>query len=158
MIQPAYLGIDPGLSGGIALIHPDGVITHRMPVMDGIDARTLHGVLREWSERWNLATAVERVHSMPRQGVSSTFTFGLGTGRIQGVLSSLGLEYLNPLPPKWKKLVLSQKFLHDKDGAVAFCRETYPSAELIPPGCRVPHDGIADALCIAHYAKLTSGH
>jgi crossover junction endodeoxyribonuclease RuvC len=41
-----------------------------------------------------------------------------------------------------------------KDAAIGWCRRAYPSVSLIPEGCRVPHDGIADSLCIAEYARL----
>ncbi len=47
------------------------------------------------------------------------------------------------------KLVLS----HDtKAASIAYAREHFPSVELVPPRCKNPHDGLADALCIAAWA------
>ena len=41
-----------------------------------------------------------------------------------------------------------------KTAAVDYCRRVYPSVQLIPERCRVPHTGIADAVCIATYGRL----
>ena len=48
-----------------------------------------------------------------------------------------------------KKTVLS----HDtKAAAIAYAREHFPGVELVPPSSRNPHDGLADAVCIAAWA------
>lgn len=41
-----------------------------------------------------------------------------------------------------------------KAATLAFVRQSYPSAGLVPPRCRVPHDGLADALALAHLATM----
>jgi len=45
---------------------------------------------------------VEDVHSMPKQGVSSTFKFGMGCGIIHGVAGALRLPLTLVTPNKWK--------------------------------------------------------
>lgn len=48
------------------------------------------------------------------------------------------------------KLVLS----HDtKAASIAYAREHFPDVELVPPRCKNPHDGLADAICIAAWAS-----
>ena len=43
---------------------------------------------------------------------------------------------------------------HDtKAASVAYAREHFPGVELVPPRCKNPHDGLADALCIAAWAS-----
>lgn len=43
---------------------------------------------------------------------------------------------------------------HDtKAASIAYARERFPGVELVPPRCKNPHDGLADALCIAAWAS-----
>jgi len=43
---------------------------------------------------------------------------------------------------------------HDtKAASVAYVREHYPGVDLVPPRSRNPHDGLADAVCIAAWAS-----
>ena len=45
---------------------------------------------------------------------------------------------------------------HDtKAASVAYAREHFPGVELVPPRSRNPHDGLADAICIAAWASKT---
>ncbi len=95
---------------------------------------------------------IEKVHAMPKQGVSSTFKFGMGYGLVIGVCEALGIPYRLVTPQAWKKVVLAGT-AKDKDAAVSFVRRAYPGVDLIPGKKRVPHDGIADAMCIAEFGR-----
>jgi crossover junction endodeoxyribonuclease RuvC len=99
---------------------------------------------------------VERVHAMPSQGVSSTFTFGKGFGGVLGVFAALGVPVLLPTPQAWKKKILAGT-KQDKAAAVAWARRVYPGVPLVLARCRKPHDGMADALCIAEWGRLEEG-
>ena len=46
---------------------------------------------------------VEVVHSMPKQGVASTFNFGMAAGLIRGVLLGAGVPIFDVAPTVWKK-------------------------------------------------------
>jgi len=39
-----------------------------------------------------------------------------------------------------------------KAAVLTWVQTAYPDAQLVPQGCRVPHDGLVDALAMAHYA------
>jgi crossover junction endodeoxyribonuclease RuvC len=95
---------------------------------------------------------LEKVGAMPKQGVASTFRFGTGWGMVRGVCAALGMPVMLVMPTQWKKQVLLG-LPHDKDGAVQFCASRWPQTDLVLPGCRVPHDGLADALCLAEYGR-----
>lgn len=41
-----------------------------------------------------------------------------------------------------------------KAATLAFVKQRYPTAILLPPRCRVPHEGLVDALAMAHYATV----
>jgi crossover junction endodeoxyribonuclease RuvC len=155
-----HLGIDPGKQGGLAFIVPTETgpcVYDAMPMpLSGneIDPVVIADLVKVHLLSDAVHATVELVGAMPKQGLSSTFTFGKGYGTIQGILAALGVSFELVTPQKWKGAVLAGT-TKDKDAAIAWCRRAYPYANLIPAGCRVPHDGIADAICIAEYGKRT---
>ena len=153
------VGIDPGLRGGVAALDVTGTVVGLwpMPVAGGeVYAAGLADLLRSLrcldSHQDIGRVCLEKVGAMPKQGVSSTFRFGTGWGMVRGVCAALGIPVVLVMPTQWKKQVLLG-LPHDKDGAVQFCASRWPQADLVLPGCRVPHDGMADALCLAEYGR-----
>jgi len=146
------VGIDPGQTGGIAYIDAASGTSDAipMPLMGKeIDGHELANALRGRS----IDTVIlEKVHAMPKQGVSSTFKFGMGFGLVIGVCEALSIPYRLVTPQAWKKAVLAGT-TKDKDAAVSFVRRAYPSIDLTPGRKRVPHDGMADAVCLAEYGR-----
>lgn len=144
------VGIDPGLKGGYAILSNDGALSASpLPVVGGDIA------VREIMDEIDVLgppdlVVIERVHSMPAQGVKSTFTFGKGFGRLTGMVEGARWPLLLVNPTTWKKVVLHGT-AKDKPAACAHVRGRYPNVALIPPSCRVEHDGVADAVCIAEW-------
>lgn len=140
-----YIGIDPGLAGGI------GVLGHK-PVAYPYTSQTLIRILKELrEENESVKVYVEEVHSMPQQGVKSMFTFGKGFGMILGILEALEFKYELVKPQTWKAFV---HVTADKKTSVAKAQKLFPETSLLPtPRCRVPADGLAEALLIAYYGK-----
>lgn len=102
----AYLGIDPsaignGSGGGsCVLITPDG----KAESIDLNKGEQLVACkIREWSREYSVRACLERVHSMPQQGVSSTFKFGTGYGYCLGVLNAFAIPYSLVSPQTWQK-------------------------------------------------------
>ena len=148
------LGIDPGLKGGIAYISDHHVEVVPMPVLGGsIDPRAIVQILKTQSVE---LVVIEKVGPMPKQGVVSVWTFGYGVGVIAGAVEAIGIPMRWVTPQAWKKLVLAGTS-KDKDAAIQFVRQAYPGIPLIPERARVPHDGMADAVCIAEYGRRTFG-
>jgi crossover junction endodeoxyribonuclease RuvC len=148
------IAFDPGLKGAIA-IHHQGITTAQpMPIAGKVlDLPTLAELVRSASP--DLAI-IEKVGAMPGQGVSSTFTFGNGYGQLQGLLTGLGIPFELVTPQAWKKLILAGTD-KDKDAAIAYCRRAFPDISLVMPRCRIPHDGVADALCLMQYGLRQFG-
>jgi crossover junction endodeoxyribonuclease RuvC len=146
------IAFDPGQKGGIA-IRSQGITTaHPMPLAGKIlDLPLIANLIRLHSPS---IAVIEKVGAMPGQGVTSTFTFGMGYGQLQGLLAGLGIPFELVTPQAWKKLVLAGT-PKDKDAAIAYCRRAFPDVPLIMPRCRTPHDGIADSLCILQYGIRT---
>ena len=106
------IGIDPGLSGAIAVMHNKKVINmYDMPVMaEGkknkrqLNSSQLVNIIKEnINEGEETIVVVEQVNAMPGQGVTSMFNFGQTFGAIKGVCAALKLPIFFVRPSKWKK-------------------------------------------------------
>ena len=106
------IGIDPGLSGAIAIMKNNKVQNiFDMPVMaEGkknkrqLNSAQLVNILKEnVSENEEAVVVVEQVNAMPGQGVTSMFNFGQTFGAIKGVCAALELPIFFVRPSKWKK-------------------------------------------------------
>ena len=106
------IGIDPGLSGAIAVMHDKKVINmYDMPVMaEGkknkrqLNSSQLVNIIKEnINEGEETIVVVEQVNAMPGQGVTSMFNFGQTFGAIKGVCAALKLPIFFVRPSKWKK-------------------------------------------------------
>lgn len=160
--SPGVLGIDPGFSGGLAFTLLDGTSTAAipMPVIKGagrteIDVPALVAFILGLEDDGGeiRLVVIERVHSMPAQGVASTFSFGLATGEVRGVVKTLGYALEQPLPQAWKKVVLAGTD-GDKLAAIQYVRRRFPDVSLLAsPRCTKPHDGMADAICLAEWGR-----
>ena len=106
------IGIDPGLSGGIAVLENNKVLNiFDMPVMSEgkknkrqLNSAQLVALIKEnvqFDE--DVAVVVEQVNAMPGQGVTSMFNFGQTFGAIKGVCAALELPIFFVRPSKWKK-------------------------------------------------------
>ncbi len=143
--------IDPGLSGGLAILK-DGEVTARPMPLGGKDLDLV--LISQWLKDSSPGLViVEKVHSMPGQGVASMFKFGQGYGAILGIAAALTIPTELVTPQAWKKVVLAGS-AKDKDAAIDYCRRAFPQVSLLPvPRCRKPHDGLADALCLLEYGR-----
>ena len=139
-----YIGIDPGLKGGIAIIGESSVEV--FPYSD--DA--LKSVCRSLTGE-EVRCCLEQVHAMPKQGVSSTFKFGMSYGYIKGALECRNISYQEIPPRRWKK---EFGLNSDKAASVEVCKRLFPAVELKASSrCRTDHDGMAEALLMAEYAR-----
>ena len=95
------IAIDPGLSGGIAWKDADGVKAVPM-------GKTIAEIKRTLELRLSEGEAIcylEDVHSMPKQGVKSMWTFGEHYGALQAILLCLGIPMKTVTPNTWQKAI-----------------------------------------------------
>ena len=106
------IGIDPGLSGGIAVLKKNKVLAlFDMPVMpEGkknkrqLNSAQLANIIKDnIVNDEEVVVIVEQVNAMPGQGVTSMFNFGQTFGAIKGICAALGLSIFFVRPSKWKK-------------------------------------------------------
>lgn len=146
------LGIDPGLTGALALLDADGApeLVADLPVIrDGrlswIDGRALQSMLLDALQGRQGRAVAERVSAIPRQGVASSFAFGVVMGSLLSVLQTLQLPLELVTAAQWKRaLGLSS----DKRASLDKARLLFPTADLR----LAKHDGRAEALLLAHWA------
>ena len=128
------LGIDPGLSGAIAILEKKKVLNlFDMPVMaEGkknkkqLNSAQLVNIIRENSiGEEDIVVVVEQVNAMPGQGVTSMFNFGQTFGAIKGVCAALNLPIFFVRPSKWKKYF--ELINSSKDSSRTKVIEMYPS-------------------------------
>lgn len=153
------MGIDPGsVSGAYAILDtvpqhgankslPGTVIAlDDLPVLDKqVNANAFRDLIETFRPD---IVMLEKVGAMPKQGVTSTFNFGVGVGTIRGVVRALRIPLLPVQPTKWKaRFNLSR----DKELSRSRALDLYPdqSHNL----ARKKDHGRAEALLIAHYAK-----
>ena len=146
MRAPLILGIDPGAKGALAFLS-SYVSVHDMPDATGA---ALGALIRDIITEAGMPTVawVEQVHSMPGQGVASTFKFGVNYGVILGVLGAWDIPVRHVTPAKWKgALGLSKDKAASRQRAV----ELWPASSHL--FARVKDDGRAESALIAWYGR-----
>ncbi len=128
------IGIDPGLSGAIAILENNKVLgIFDMPVMaEGkknkrqLNSSQLANIIKENTKNVEeTVVIVEQVNAMPGQGVTSMFNFGQTFGAIKGVCATLELPIFFVRPSKWKKHF--ELINSSKDASRTKVIEMYPS-------------------------------
>lgn len=152
IVAPAVLGIDPGVTGGIAFYFPTNpghIVAEDIPNAGGeVDVDTLATRLEQMLP--NVAY-IERAAAMPArlhgrtQGVSSTFKFGQAYGALKACCTVLGIPVVIVHSLTWKKHF---KLTSDKEQSRALAIRLWPGA-----GCfsRKGDHGRAEAALIARY-------
>ena len=152
------IGIDPGLSGGIAILDDLKIFDiYDMPIMsegkknkNQLNSAQLVNIIRKnLIPNGDTFLIVEQVSAMPGQGVTSMFNFGQTFGSIKGICAALNLPIFFVRPAKWKKhfdLINSSK-----DASRTKVIEMYPS---ISSRLSKKKDvNKADAILIARYFR-----
>lgn len=136
-----YIGVDPGLSGGIAVLHHSGSVEviAKMPETE-----------RDIFELFRAHSALSRgmlefVRSMPDQGHTGAFTFGRGYGGLRMAMVAADIPFDEVTPQKWQQ-AMGCRTKGDKNISKRRAQELFPS---VP---KMTH-AIADALLIAEYGR-----
>jgi crossover junction endodeoxyribonuclease RuvC len=155
-VSGAYIGIDPGLDGGIAYIHGYIVGVHPMPkIKIGTKEMINTDQLRDWISALGPIDLImiEDVNSNACRSIQTAFSFGRGFGRIETLVKVLERPHDYVSSPTWLKHfgIRHAKGATQKERKaehIAVARRLFPSVVL-----RDTQDGPADALLIAEYAR-----
>jgi crossover junction endodeoxyribonuclease RuvC len=164
-----WLGIDPGLAGGLAVLDLDAgrrpveVHLFRTPVVRirrGKKSRLEYDVRAMWALLRDLTIAdapplvvelaIEAGGARPRQGVASTYRTGLGSGLWLALAVASGIPYRIVPPQVWKRAY----GLLGASKAASRLRATEVCPSLGP--LRAVDEGPAEALLLAAYLSRTA--
>jgi Holliday junction resolvasome RuvABC endonuclease subunit len=138
------LAVDPGVSGAYALLVDDGISP---PIVDDLPVVGNQINASEWRRAIKSlipdVAVVELVHSMPGQGVASTFRFGMACGIIRGVLLGAGVPIIDVTPNTWKKFF---RLNNEAEKSRALACQRFPN---LPGLARKKDHNRAEALLIA---------
>lgn len=151
MTRPCYMGIDPGLSGGIAILFADD--NHGIyPMSDN-----LKSIWRQIDEAGkqlpNLFAAIEKVQGyIGGAGTGhSMFKFGQNYGSLLMALTAAGIPFEEVPPQRWQK-GLSIPSKKKDESKSDWKRRLKDKASKLFPQCDVTLK-TADALLIAEYCR-----
>ena len=154
----SVLAIDPGLSGAMAIYNGNALYVYDLPITrekkkTRLDLDAFSDRAMEVNHHFICVHAlIEKVGSMPMQGLGSAFNFGFTTGAIHGVLAANGFTIHTATPAQWKfgvglNAVPGQDLKARKAASRAKAGELFPEhAHLF---ARVKDDGRAEAALMA---------
>lgn len=138
-----FIGVDPGLSGGIAAVAQDGTVLWAEPMPQ--TERDVLDLFLDSPDQPKVAV-LERVRSSPQMGVVSAFTFGMGYGGLRMALAAARIAYDEVSPAKWQ-LVMGCRTKGDKNVSKRRAQELFPKVKCT--------HAISDSLLIAEFARRT---
>jgi crossover junction endodeoxyribonuclease RuvC len=157
------LGIDPGVSGSLALLDEitlDLVDHLHMPTIKiGSKNRVNAAAIAHWlalhEEGGIVHVFLEQVNAMPsggvKMGAASAFSFGHSAGLIEGVITGSHIPLTLVTPQKWKKH--AGLIGTDKDAARSRCVQLYPYIQDL--NLKGKGQALADAILIARFGATT---
>lgn len=96
---------------------------------------------------------IEKVHAMPKQGVSSSFKFGMAYGALRMALTAAGIPWREVLPREWQKSCGA--LTKGKDNQAERKRQLKEVAQQRFPGQKITLED-ADGYLIADFARRTN--
>src|SRR5690348_4707435 len=140
------LGVDPGITGGIAFLYPSGEIAaDDIPTVDGsVDVDALVRRVRQHRPR---AAVIEKAQAMPKQGVVSVFKYGTAFGALCAVTALCEIPTHLVSPRKWKTYYGLDA---DKEKSRALAIRLWPGSGLFE---RKKDHGRSEAALIARYGS-----
>lgn len=141
------LGIDPGVGGACVFLE------NRHKLVFHKNDCTEHDLSSFILDNASLSTFafIEKVHSMPKQGVATTFKFGDNNGFLRGLIVALDIPYELITPQKWQAYFgLLRK--NKKESETAKKNRHKARAQQLFPRLSITHK-IADALLIAEFGR-----
>lgn len=143
-----FIGIDPGINGGIALIERGQVLAWRMPPTEKDVKKLLDDIQYDTDDK--TFCLIEEVHSMPGNSARSMFTFGQNYGMLRAMLIASYIPFETVTPTVWQKEfgLTNRKISKTKKKN----KHKAKAQELFPTIDPMTH-ALADALLIAEYAK-----
>ena len=149
MDNRVFIGIDPGIKGGVAIIYNDTYnATQTPPTVSGM--ASVLATLKELGPSLQMYCCIESVHSFPGNSARSMFTFGKNYGQWLGILATLKIPYIEVTPHKWMRFY--PKAPKDKKARKNYykhlAQQRFPDVDITL--------ATSDAMLIANYMRETN--
>lgn len=162
------IGIDPGITGAIAIWDGRTLEVHKMPVVNlrvgkknrnsvspPLLSELFTKIIAMHGDRLHptkdLHVFIEKVHMMPKMGGAAAFSFGTGYGVLLGALAMAGLPYTAVPFQSWCKALTGSAKSRGKDAGRELAANLFPKYRKLFTAKNA--DGAADAALIAMYGR-----
>jgi crossover junction endodeoxyribonuclease RuvC len=157
------IGIDPGMSGGIAFaVFNKQIAGYEMPTLEltgkgktrrRLDPSKINRLFDQYIVTGEYVHAfIEKAQSMPGQGVASVFGYGMSYGIILGILDTRKIPFTEVTPQAWKKVMLASMDKSSKDASRLRAKQLFPDTLIFD---RKKDEHVAEAALIAEYGRRT---
>lgn len=143
-MNKVYIGIDPGVEGAIAILHPINNLRFTISFMPD-------GTIDAWKIISNIIIYENSIAYIEKVWKPSKLVRIAGI--LEGIMLSLDIPVYRVAPSTWRKEILGNKNA-TKDDAIKFCMENFSDINLLrTERSRVPDHNLAEAILIAEYAR-----
>ena len=157
------IGIDPGLDGAITFMDGSKIVHYldiptlsdgKRRIVDLLYIKSLiithTGKIRESNTLVfdSVKVIIEKAQSMPKNGATGMFNYGVSYGMLLGLCAGLGIAVRPVHPATWKKVMLKD-MPKGKESSIIRVRELYPN--LLLPRKKDHH--VADSIVIGLYGS-----
>jgi len=122
------IAIDPGASGALVYSKDGEVVCFKCPKTMG----DMNELVKAVAENKDGRCVIEQVHSMPKQGVVSVWSFSGNYHTWKALLVAHGIPFKEVTPQKWmKKIKAWPKDKKERKNAIkAYAQNLYPSLKV----------------------------
>tara|TARA_Y100001963_G_C6781993_1_gene450466 strand:+ start:2097 stop:2552 length:456 start_codon:yes stop_codon:yes gene_type:complete len=144
-----FIGIDPGIKGGVAFIFENSYSVSTTPGTVQEMANMIVDI-KSIAPNIPIYCCIEAVHSMPGNSGRSMFTFGTNYGQWLGILATLKIPYIQVTPHKWMSHYGKMpKVKKDRKNHIKhLAQQRFPNVKI--------NLTTSDAMLIANYLKETN--
>lgn len=168
MSDKYYIGIDPGLKGGVVVTQNEKIIyLGVMPVTTAkaVDSRGLAKILHKYNKVGSVHVVFEKFGGFFGYAKKSAVSLGTQCGAIQASCEVVGVPFTRYMPTQWQKVMFEGQTVIYKTGkdkgkkdtkkmALAVAKRLHPKETFLATSrSSVPHDGIVDSLMLAEFGR-----
>jgi hypothetical protein len=156
----AFVGIDPGVTGALAILPEEGPTqVFDMPILEKMKSKErstidVLGIQKLFAlpQGYDLTVILEQLHPQTKIGAVANFSMGESAGTLKTFLALHYHRVIQVLPAKWKK---GMGMSANKDLSRQKAMELFP--ELADQLKLKKHHGRAEALLLADYGRRLYG-
>lgn len=184
MTQKTFAGADPGKSGVISFLYPNGEIKSvGYPLLGKeYDIREFAEIFAEMT-KLNCHLSIEDVHAMPKVAAKSNWSLSRGKTILEVLAIVYNIPHTLVAPKTWQKemwqgipeqrkpsikierkgkIITKKGPMLTKEMSLLAVKRLFPNVDLRNPNRKTdraekPHDGVVDAILLAEYGRRKIG-